>query len=248
MRVMLGLFLFAFINSVAIAASPEKYHHQHDQGWHWYQDPPVDAKKQAEKNPTVHMKSLRETLQLSLDKAILTPSPDNVRNYVTLQNTFSERASRFSNVWQQVLLENPALNYSLTHPTNSAGNEVYLNQKREQEDAAIAQLGKKQGLFFFYTASCPYCQKFAPILKQFAARHKLAIIPITMDGNVLPEFPESVIDKGQAKHFQVRGIPAVFSVNPYSGQAYPVSYGLVSESELRTNMLNIMTQFGRNAT
>jgi thiol-disulfide isomerase/thioredoxin len=35
----------------------------------------------------------------------------------------------------------------------------------DSSDTALHTLAKQQGFFFFYSSSCPHCQRFAPILK-----------------------------------------------------------------------------------
>jgi conjugal transfer pilus assembly protein TraF len=64
-----------------------------------------------------------------------------------------------------------------------------------------------------------------------------------MDGIPLPEFPDSRTDSGQAKTFKVTVTPALFAVNPYTQKAFPVAYGLTSETELRDNIHRLMTQY-----
>ena len=144
------------------------------------------------------MAALQEQVKQSLDLAILNPTVDNVRNYITLQNQFGERAQRFSEVWKTVLLNYPELDFSLQHPTNSMAKQIDLDQTHQQEDAAIRQLAQHSGLFFFYRSTCPYCQKFSPIVKDFSERYHLSVMPITTDGISLPDFPHSHSDQGQA--------------------------------------------------
>ena len=124
-----------------------------------------------------------------------------------------------------------------------ASPEVEYDQQKLTEDAVIRELAKKSGLFFFYRSTCPYCQRFAPIVKAFAESYGLTIIPITTDGIALPEFPDSHPDQGQAEKFHVTVEPALFSVNPYTHQAIPIAYGLVSEAELKKHLLAIATRY-----
>ncbi len=226
-----------------------QFYEGHADGWHWYNDNSeiIDDERNERnaesQNPVKQMNALKATIEHALDAAILYPTETNVKNYISLQNKFSNQATLFANMWQKVLLENPGLDYSLIHPTNSLGRQVDLDLQRKKEDAAIAKLASESGLFFFYRSSCLYCQKFAPIVKNFASRYKIAVIPITLDGVSLPEFPKSRVDQGQALKFNVTVEPSLFAVNPYSRKAYPVSYGLVSEESLRKRILDISQNF-----
>lgn len=227
-----------------MAVSASDYYQQHAIGWHWYDDPREE--KHLEKpapDPVVQMNAIQQALKQALDRAILNPTPQHVRDYIALQNQVSDRASRFARMWQFVLLQHPTLDYAIAHPTNQLGRNVYLDQQRLKEDAAIHQLAQHSGLFFFYRGSCPYCQRFAPIVKDFSQRYGMPVIPITTDGVVLPPFPNSKLNKGQAEKFRVTVVPALFAVNPHTHQAMPVSYGLITEDALRRRLLDIATNF-----
>jgi conjugal transfer pilus assembly protein TraF len=234
------ILLFYFQNVQA------QFYENHAEGWHWYKNyiEEEDAPKiQESKDPVVQMKAVRATIERALDTAILYPTDANVRNYITLQNRLSNQASIFSGVWQKVLLENPNLDYSLVHPTNTLARRVDLDNQYKLEEEAIAKLAKEGGLFFFYSSSCVYCRKFAPMLKSFSTKYKISIIPITLDGGFLPEFPDSKTDKGQAARFNITVEPSLYAVNPYTGKAYPISHGMISEYDLRKRILDISQNF-----
>jgi conjugal transfer pilus assembly protein TraF len=233
------LMLFIVIFPIAIQA--QDYYEQHAVGWHWYDDPKLENSNQHTSDPVSQIKAVKQALEVALDKALVNPTQDNVKNYIALQNQMSERANQFSKTWQWVLLQNPLLDYSLSHPTNQVGREVYLDELNAQQENAIKALAQQSGLFFFYRSNCPYCQRFAPIVKEFSERYGIAVIPITTDGVALAEFPNSRIDQGQAQKFYVTVEPALFTVNPYTHQAIPVAYGLMSESDLRQRILDIAT-------
>lgn len=226
------------------------YFSQHAKGWLWYDDP-IEKEEQEEgdeKEKTdeiaEQMNAIRAAVKKSLEKLYLFPTKENIKNYIKLQDKLVSRASEVQHNWQAVLLENPELDYSLKHPTNNIAKQVEYDLEKKQENAVIHDLAKKSGLFFFYRSTCVYCQRFAPIVKDFAATYGITVIPITMDGISLPEFPNSHPDQGQAKQFDVRAEPALFAVNPYTQKAFPIAYGLTSQADIKKNMVNIATRFG----
>jgi len=158
---------------------------------------------------------------------------------MAIENQLSTRANQFADVREKILLLHPELNYSLLHPTNNMALQVYQEKESDKKERAIFNFAKHQGLFFFYRSTCPYCKRFAPILKNFSDHYHISVIPITTDGISLPEFPYSKQDKGQAKKFNVTVEPSLFAVDPYTQKAYPVSYGLMSETELRDAIYKI---------
>lgn len=227
-------------------AFEQGYFSDHAQGWHWYKDPKEQKLEEddSQNDPVSQMNAIRATVERAKDKMVLNPTKENVKGYIFIQNKVSGNAAELSKTWREVLLENPELDYSLIHPTNNAARQVENDLVSKKENIAIQKLAKTSGLFFFYRSSCPYCVRFAPILKDFAETYGLTVIPITTDGISLPEFPNSYADKGQAAKFQVKVEPALFIVNPYTHQAIPVSYGLTSEADLKRRILNIAEHAG----
>lgn len=227
-------------------ASASSYYADHEVGWFWYDDPkevvtehPVDQSPVAS-DPNVAVNNAKQKINTALNQAIVSPTVENVGKYIALQEALSERAEKISTLWQQALLNRPELNYSLKHPTNNVALQVYHEQESKDKESAISAFAQKSGLFFFYRSTCPYCKRFAPILKTFAEHYGITIVPITMDGIPLPEFPDSKRDSGQSAKFNVEVTPSLFAVNPYTQKAYPVAYGLTTESELRDNLYKAM--------
>ena len=169
-RWFLGITFFMGCICLSFSAQADNFWNEHARGWHWYEDPEQvleQAMSREPSDPVQIMEVLHQQVKRSLDQAILNPTPENMRNYITLQNQVSEQANRFAVAWQTALLNNPVLDYSLSHPTNSVGKQVYLNTQKQQEDQAIALLAKHSGLFFFYRSSCPYCQRLLQPLWHF---------------------------------------------------------------------------------
>jgi len=240
---MAGLFFI----SIQTFASESGYFSDHAKGWHWYDDPKQDQTEEEDElkhDPVLQMGAIRATVDKALNEAVLTPTKDNVSHYISLQNQLTHHAEKFEKYWKAALLEHPELDYSLKHPTNNIAKQVESDQENLHENAVIHELAKKSGLFFFYRSSCPYCVRFAPIVKDFAETYGITVIPITTDGISLPEFPNSYPNQGQAEKFHVTVEPALYAVNPYTHQAFPIAYGLTSEADLKKRVLDIATHFG----
>lgn len=250
----LSLILLCCVLSTASFADNEAYYDNHDNGWHWYDDP-VDEEPEetlpaktssappSDVSATEEMKALQKLLEESKNKAVLYPTEENIANYVAMQNQITNNSRNFAKGWQAMLLDHPELNYQVSHPTNQVGRQVYLDQKNVSQDEAIHEFFKDKGLYFFFKSTCPYCQKFAPILKDFAERYQITVLPISLDGIGLAEFPNFKIDQGQAQKFNVTVEPSLFVVDPKAGKAIPVAYGLMSEDALQQRIYDIATQF-----
>lgn len=236
---------------VPLNALADDFYAQHETGWYWFDDPKdkhsneknISQEKLKDQDPEAEVALARKTLKKSLNKAILDPTPQNVEAYIALQNQLSERANLFANTWQQVIHNHPELNYSLSHPTNNVALQVSHEAESQKKLNIVNEFAKHSGLFFFYKSTCPYCQRFAPILKHFAENYHIAVIPITTDGISIPEFPNSRVDSGQSKQFHVSMEPALYAVDPQTQKAFPVAFGLTTESELLDNLYNILTHY-----
>lgn len=242
--------LFFYLGVISFAYADDKgYYDEHEKGWHWYDDPKKQEEDEEENSlndPVIQMNAVRATIQRALDQAVLNPTQENVKKYKSIQDQLARQADKFSNVWKEMLLENPALDYSLLHPTNNMGRMIESDQERIKEENAIRALSRTYGLFFFYRSTCPYCRSFAPIVKTFAKTYGIKVTAITTDGISLPEFPNSYLDQGQAERFHVTVEPALFAVSPYTEKAFPITYGLISLSDLKRRILDIATKFGEN--
>ena len=104
----------------------------------------------------------------------------------------------------------------------------------------LQQASQEQGFFFFYSASCPHCQRFAPILNAFSQQYGFKVLAISIDGGYLPSFPESFMDEGQKNQFQVTVLPSLFLVNPHKAEAALVTEGAIEEDELSRRVLKVL--------
>lgn len=139
------LLLFCFMVSVPLFADEAPYYQQHATGWHWYNDP-VNVEDSENENilsdPTEQMNAVQATIKRALNKAVIEPTHDNVKEYLNLQNQLMSQSGKFSNTWKEILLENPSLDYSLIHPTNNIARQVESDQENLKEEAAIRTLAE----------------------------------------------------------------------------------------------------------
>lgn len=227
------------------------FYNEHASGWHWYEDPETEIRPEKTQiknekqisNPDEIVAEARKKVKSATNVLIANPTKENAKVLITLLNQLGDRGEEVVSAWEKAILENPDINYSLKYPTNNVALRVFQEQESKLKDKYLQLFSQKMGLFFFYRSNCPYCHRFAPILRSFAERYGITVIAITLDGGLLPEFPNSKVDSGQAKQFNITKFPSVFAVNPYTNKAFPVVYGLTSQDELRNNIYKIMKQF-----
>jgi len=246
----------------AVEEKTESYWHRSEEGYFWYKDPalekkeplaspvdpspkpvkPVQAKKERQKELD-DFESMKQNADDALKVAIMTQSQADIERYLRLQKEMELRSLYFSQGAQRVVWTNPDLDASMnTRPTNSAAMDVYDTQQKELTARTVAEIGKSHGLFFFFRSDCPYCHKFAPTLKRYAAERGLSIMPISLDGGGLPDFPQYQTDNGVATRLDVKSVPALFLVSPSEKSIIPVGYGLMSTGELNERINSLINE------
>jgi conjugal transfer pilus assembly protein TraF len=199
---------------------------------------PVAAASAPEAKPAKHPDLVRfEELQKRVEEtrniAIVNPTEENLRGYLEAQHLALETASRFAELSQRVVWTTPSLDPSVQgRPTAPTGASLYDAEQAQRKRAKWAQLAQTHAFFFFFRSDCPYCHRFAPLLKQFSLNSGIEVFPISMDGQGLPQFPEFRPDNGIAGRLNVTQVPALFLAEPRTGKVLPVGYGVISPNDL----------------
>ncbi len=230
---------------------PVVYYERHSEGWFWYQDPEPEpepdteepeAQAPASADPIAALSAFQKEIEIAKARAILEPTDENLKTYLHLNQLAMNRAGNFAQAWQRVVWTTPVLDSRLTHPVNDQAVQVFNDEKLRLVDGFLAKTARSHGLFFFFKGSCPFCHKFAPVLKAFAETYGFHIIPISLDGGTLPDFPNPRLNTDMSRSLNVDTVPAVFLVNPRDRAIHPVAFGYVSWTELRRRIYTLMNK------
>lgn len=237
----------------ASSASPADYPsvwHCDKQKFNWYCDdepkpleppkPPPAAEKPIDVTKVKTAKEMREALDALKDRATMNPSEENVKNYIAAQQFAFDKGSVFADTWRRVVWTNPDLDYSLRRPVNNSAIRTYDTQRDQDEAGQIKTLAKEHGLMFFFRSDCPYCHQLAPTLKMLSRQYGIEILPISLDGGGLPDYPNPKVNAGQARALGVQRVPAVFIASRKTGDMAPIGYGVMSVSEI-INRIFVLT-------
>lgn len=244
------LTLIVLICLLGLSAHAESLCERQNLGWHFYCDPKKQEEQQTELKEVefIEAQAELEQIQRKLENlkvlAVMKPTPENLKNYITFQKEQLDRAGTFAKQWQQVVWQNPEIDYMVKHPISSVGNDLNSEVRNQQTYDTLASLNNRYGLFFFYSSKCIFCLKFSPILKAFAAYHKLEVMPVSMDGGVLPDWPKSSINRGEAERFGMadKPVPALILFDSQTHKIIPVGFGLMTMDELEERILRLVTQ------
>jgi conjugal transfer pilus assembly protein TraF len=218
---------------------PSSYWQAQREGWFWYREPPIARNSRRPPSaPTVPRELAEfEEVQRKLESlkrvAVMNPSDENLKAYMRFQRMVMDRSQHFAERWQRLLWQAPELDYSLRgRPTNALAINAFDRQQEADDRRAVRALAATHGLVFVFRGDCPFCHRFAPILRRFAEAHDLTVLPISLDGGTLPEFPDARPDNGLAARLDARTVPALYLTEPRSRSFFPVGFGLMSDAEL----------------
>lgn len=242
-------FAFLFLCILPLTAFAGTFFDNHNDGWFWYQEFLEDKKKPSlmpivSRNPTEAIMAFRKQVEDSLNRAILFPTPANLKHYAEHYFEVIRRGQRFTDAYKVMLLQNPEYDYGLKFPTNHLTQPIHARQQAAMTEHKIRQFCKQHGFFFFMASYCEYCHAFAPIVKQFVDKYQISLVPISLDGGSVPPFSKVMPDNGTAKALQVSRLPALFAVNPKNGSVIPIANGMMSLSELEENIVRLMEVLG----
>lgn len=222
-----------------------------DAKFHWYCDNDPHGTTDPEK-PPAKMKSkeeaaleelerMRKALEAKRALALMQPSPENLKAYITAQEALMDRASVFSDVWRRVIWANPEINYQLRNPVNNAAIQVRDSERTQKERSSLKEIAKEWGMFFVFRSDCPYCHRMAPALKLLSDTYGITIFPVSLDGGALPEFPKPAMDNGMAKVLDVKQVPYVALGNIKDRRLIPLGSGVLSVQDI-VERIYILTQ------
>ncbi|MEX1265763.1 MAG: conjugal transfer protein TraF [Woeseia sp.] len=219
-----------------------------ERGWFWYEDPPATVEQPASVMPPVaalpadplaELEALQVAVERSKALAVLHPTEPNIRAWMELNAAVQRRATLFADVTQRVVWSTPSLDQSLVRPHSQEGLKAWTAAKVESTSAALREIAQTYGLFFVFSSDCPYCRQIAPFLQRFAQTYDFTLIPISLDGGTLAEFPEARYEPTVKARLGVEITPAIFLVDPTAGHVQPIAYGVISISELETRIMRL---------
>lgn len=226
--------LLSLLPSLASAS----WYDQKLEGWYYFEDPaakgPEETLTPEKANELVAIESQRLKQLLSL--ALISPTPSNVEQYLRAQRSWVQQSSTFAQTWRKVLLEHPELGEFLSTPTSSYGILAKRAIDQKKRELFLKELSKNHFLVFFFKGQDPLSAKTAEVAKLFSSSNNWKFKAVSLDGYGISQLESIEVDKGISKNLGVQVSPSFFVINPTDNQAYPVGAGLISVSELESNI------------
>lgn len=228
-----------------------------EEGWQWYnpnaeesgpEPAPTRTMKEtlAGMTPSEQKKVLQQATREALDKAILYPSAENFRRFMTLQNFWTDRATDFTQTAKLARLKYPELDYNVKRSHYNGTVEARLTEEKKVQSAVISQVAERYGLFFFYRGNNAVDNLMAGVVRAFCEDRGISLMAVSVDGKISDQLPQSRPDSGQAEQMRVTHFPATFLVDPKTHQWQPLAWGFMSHDDLDRQMVSVLTHFAPN--
>ena len=185
---------------------------------------------------------LKVLLTAKREAALDQQSETNMLAYLQVHKETFTRSQRFTDMWQTVVWTHPELDFTAGNPSSVVGHEIYAEHKKAEEEQLLTSMRDRMGLFFFYTSTCPFCQKQSQLLKVFADSYGISVKPVTRDGRSLVEWPNSEVDNGMGEQIGVHKVPVIYLAIPEEQFLVPIGAGVITVQDLHDRMVMILTQ------
>ena len=185
---------------------------------------------------------LKVLLTAKREAALDQQSESNLLAYLRVHKETFTRSQRFTDMWQTVVWTHPELDFTAGNPSSIVGHEIYAEQKKAEEEQLLSSMRDRMGLFFFYTSTCPFCQKQSQLLKVFADTYGISVKPVTRDGRSLVEWPDSEMDNGMGDQIGVNKVPVIYMAIPEEQFLVPIGAGVLTVQELHDRLVMILKQ------
>jgi conjugal transfer pilus assembly protein TraF len=248
----------------------KRWNERHSEGWAWGNDPTIQEKKnkklkvpkkpeiktaqpvpsaptylfppinKAIEDPQEEMKRVRNIIEKAYFRATLQPTRENIKKFMQIQHQMTEQSGVYAQVAKRTVWQTPELDYTLQRPTSQTALNVWSESYRQDRKKQLKIIAKEYGMYFFFSKNCPYCQRFAPMIKRFSQQYNFHVLPFTLDGGGLPDYPNPAYDLRLAKKLNVKSTPAIYLVNPSKGKVHPIAFSLISLLELEERIYKLL--------
>nr|WP_238486388.1 conjugal transfer protein TraF [Motilimonas eburnea] len=225
-------------------------------GWHWYEEVeevealeptptpiPMQGKEEIQNSKEIELNVawLKENLPKLRDKAIESPTDQNLRNFYGAQRLMIDMGTRFASRSSEFFKFNPELSESERRPTSNFALFSYSDEVERGRKSVMDKVEGKAGLWFFFLSDCPYCEKMASVLQILERKFNFEVLPVSLDGRglVSGEYPDFVYDPNgkMATKLQITAAPTVYLVTKDGMEFYNVTQRLVSAQEMEERVL-----------
>lgn len=250
--------------------SENRFYERKAEGWFWYKEEipeeepepeeppapvavtpppesePVEPVEVEERGPGVFSAAwFRENLPKYKDAAWDNPTIENARTYMYLQRYAMDRSEQFADATELAVVGDPFLDEEARRPSATFASQKLDRWAGQEKDTLAHKIAQKAGIFFFFRSDSDTSRVQAPILKMLEMRDGFTVLPISVDGEPLPDgiFPNFRKDEGQAEKLGAEVYPALYLVSE-NREVEPISQGVLSLADLKHRIILVARRRG----
>ena len=121
--------------------------------------------------------------------------------------------------------------------------EHALEKIRKIERSRVYDFVKTHKIYFIHAGFCPMCHAISPMVRSFVDRFDLDVEAITVDGDLLKEFPEATQEFSYVRKFKILRLPALVVASKSSDEVVGLKYGLVPEGNIIDWFADVINNF-----
>ena len=153
-----------------------------------------------------------------------------------------DKAERFPKMAEQVRVGNRFIDESERRPVSNFGLQTVDRQAEARRQQLLEKISQSTGLFFFFKADCPYCEKQAPLLKHISETNHFDVLAISVGGgnsrtDDFLKTPSSTQVKRKCSVWSRH--PPIFLVHPESTTFALIGSSLLTVPEIQDRILLI---------
>jgi conjugal transfer pilus assembly protein TraF len=174
----------------------------------------------------MHPDEFQALLMQFQKKAVMTPSPDNVYDYLTMQDIARKKSLAYANTVAYVNQAHPELTVKDEYPVAAPGRTAKTRLEQGEVDNTLKASSNDFAMLYFFSPDCQFCQAQSQILNFFTAKYPLWQIK-RIDIQSQP---------GLATQFNVQTVPHIVLLYKHSDKAFPVATGVTSMVEMELSI------------
>lgn len=173
-------------------------------------------------------------------RAVLDPTPENVRAYMEINAEIATRAGDFTETWQRVLFETPHLNANVSYPLATVGANVWQDQMKAAREQTFREVASEAGILFIFDgdAACGICKVQGQILAQMEAQYGVSILAVSKDGGTNAFYPGAFTDTGRLAEIGLQDYPTptLALAKPGSEEIAVIGSGILTADQILENV------------
>ena len=173
----------------------------------------------------MHPKQIQILVKSWRTHAIYTLDPDDVSEYLRIQDIARKKALAFSAVTGFVNQTNPDLSLADEIPITNTGQQLRYSARQQGINDTIAKAQNNYGLLYFTSQYCQYCKAQDSILSRFLDKFHYEIKVVDMLKNPV-----------LANNFKIKYVPSIILVSRNSKKWIPLTTGATSLPVLKESL------------